>query len=122
MSRRTEKVSHQIIRELSEIVRDELVDPRIGFVTFTHAEVSPDLSQARIYFTVLGSEKERKSTYYALKHASSFLKNALKHRIRLRRIPELEFVYDESVDRGMKIFEKIVEVQSAGNKEDEDAD
>lgn len=122
MSRRTEKISHQIIKELSEIVRNELVDPRIGFVTFTYAEVSPDLSHARIYFTVLGSEKEKKSTYYGLKHASNFLKNALKERIRLRRIPDLEFVYDESVEKGMKVYEKIVEVQSAKKKEVDNGD
>lgn len=122
MTRRLDKISHQIIKEISEIVREELVDPRIGFVTFTYAEVDSDLNHAKIYFTVLGDEKEKKSTYYALKHASSYLRNALKERIRLKRIPELEFIYDESVDKSMKIFEKIVEIKSEKEKKDDFGD
>lgn len=116
MSRRIDKISSQILKELSEIVRDELTDPRIGFVTFTHADVSPDLSHARIFYTVLGSEKEKKSTYYGLKSASRYLRHALSERMRLKKMPELEFVFDENFDRGMKVYEKIMELQ----KESED--
>lgn len=89
MARRLDKISSQILKELSEIVRDELTDPRIGFVTFTHADVSPDLSHARIFYTVLGSEKERKSTYYGLRSASGYLRHALSERMRLKRCRNL---------------------------------
>ncbi|MCX7831948.1 MAG: 30S ribosome-binding factor RbfA [Actinobacteria bacterium] len=111
MSRRIDKVSSQLVREISDIVANELTDPRIGFVTFTHADVSPDFSHARIYFTVLGKEKEKKSTYFGLKSATGYLKHALMQRMKMKRVPELEFVYDESVDQSMKVYEKIIEVQ-----------
>jgi ribosome-binding factor A len=111
MGRRLDKISTQLVKELSELIHNELTDPRIGFVTITHAEVSPDLSHARVFFTVLGSEKERKSTYYGLRSAAGYLKHALMERLKLKRIPELEFVYDESVDKSMQIYEKIIEIQ-----------
>lgn len=122
MGRRLDKVSAQLLKEISEIVHEELRDPRIGFVTFTHAEISPDFSHARIFFTVLGKEKEKKSTYYGLRSAAGYLKHALIQRMRIKRVPDLEFVYDDSVDKGMKIYEKIIEIQkgksSEGSSED----
>lgn len=111
MSRRLDKISSQLVKEISDIVANELTDPRIGFVTFTHADVSPDFSHARIYFTVLGKEKEKRSTYFGLKSATGYLKHALTKRMRMKRVPDLEFVYDESVDRSMKIYEKIIQIQ-----------
>lgn len=118
MGRRTDKISSQLLKEISQIVHDELTDPRIGFVTFTHAEVSPDLSQARIFFTVLGKDKEKKSTYYGLRSASKYLRHALYERLRLKKVPELEFVYDESMDKGMRVYEKIVELQKESRDEE----
>lgn len=117
MGRRLDKISNQLVKEISELIHNELTDPRIGFVTITHAEVSPDLSHARVFFTVLGREKEKKSTYYGLKSAAGYIRHALMERLKLKRIPEIEFVYDDSVDKGMKIYEKIIEVQK---KEDID--
>lgn len=111
MSRRTEKVAAEIVREISDIVANQLTDPRIGFVTFTDAEVSPDLSSARVYFTVLGDEKERKSTLAGLISARKFLRAELGRRLRLKRLPELTFVYDESVDYGMKIYDRLQQLK-----------
>lgn len=111
MSRRTEKVAAEIVKEISDIVSNQLTDPRIGFVTFTDAEVSPDLSSAKIYFTVLGGEKEKKSTLAGLISARHFLRTELGRRLRLKRLPELRFVYDESVEHGMRIFEKLQQLK-----------
>lgn len=117
MTKRTSRISEQILRELSKIISEELTDPRIGFVTLTGAEVSEDLSQATIYFTVLGGEKERRDSFAGLISARRFLKAALGKKLNIRRIPELRFEYDESVNRGIRIFEKLQEIKE---KRDED--
>jgi len=95
---RPDRVGDQIRQELSEALTRGLVhDPGIGFITLTRVEVSPDLQLARVYYTMLGEAAARRDTAAALDRATPFLRRHLGNRIRLRRVPELEFRFDESV-------------------------
>ena len=88
-----------IQRELSELLRQDVRDPRVGMVTLTSVDVSPDLSHAKVFFTLL--EKSKKDdTIRGLQRAAGFLRSQLAHRMKMYTTPELRFVYDESVERG----------------------
>jgi ribosome-binding factor A len=89
--------------ELTDIVRTEVKDPRIGFFSITHVEVPPDLRSARAYVSVLGSEEERDETLKALRSASGFIKFHLKPRLHMRQIPDLEFMDDRSMEHAEEI-------------------
>jgi ribosome-binding factor A len=103
---RARRIGEQIKRELAELLRLEIKDPRVGFVTLTSVEVSPDLEHAKIFFTLLGSE-EPEATSRALNHAAGFLRTQLGRRIRLRAVPSLRFVHDISVERGLRLNQLI---------------
>ncbi len=106
---RTERIADQIQRELADLVRQEVKDPRVGFVTFTGVEVSRDYSHAKVFFTTLGGGEEHARTGEGLGHAAGFLRSQLAHRLRTRTIPELHFVFDESVERGIRVSKLIEE-------------
>jgi len=89
----------QIQRELSELLARELRDPRVGMVTITSVDVSPDISHAKVFFTLLDKEK-LEDTVHGLRRAAGFLRSQLAKRIKLYTTPELRFEYDESVERG----------------------
>ena len=98
-SGRPQKLGDQIQREVSELLARELRDPRVGMLTITGVDVSPDLTHAKVFFTLL--EKDRLAeTLAGLKRASGYLRSQLARRIKLYTTPELRFVYDESVERG----------------------
>ena len=100
MSRgRPQKVADLIQRELSDLLRREVRDPRVGMVTLTAVDVSPDLSHAKVFFTILEKEKQGETTR-ALQRAAGFLRSQLAHRMKMYTTPELRFAYDESVERG----------------------
>ena len=99
---RSQRMAEQLRRELAELVRDELKDPRVSWVSFTAAKVSKDLSHAVIYFTVM-QDDEREATAEALNKAAGFLRRELAHRIRSRIVPSLKFIYDSSLERGMSM-------------------
>ncbi|MGH2559841.1 MAG: 30S ribosome-binding factor RbfA [Thermomicrobiales bacterium] len=103
MSRRTRQVGEFLREELSDIIRTEVKDPRIGFFSVTHVEMSPDLRLARVYISVLGSEDERTATLTALRSAAGFIRHHLKPRLRMRQIPELEFRDDRSMEHAEEI-------------------
>ena len=107
MSIKIDRINHSIVREISYILMTEVKDEDIKFVTITDCKTTNDLSFAKIYFTVLDDSK-RESTLEALKNASGFIRKELAERIEIRHIPELEFVYDESIEYGRKI-EGIIE-------------
>ena len=107
MSIKIDRIASNIVKEVSYIIANEVKDSDIRFVTITDAEVTNDLSFAKIYFTVL-DENRKKDTLIALKNASGFIRKELADRIDIRHIPELEFVYDESIAYGKKI-ENIIE-------------
>lgn len=100
---RVGRVGEQIKKELSQIIQSELKDPRIGFITVTGVEVTNDLSQARIFLSVLGTDEQKEETLKALGRGSGFIRSELGKRIRLRKIPDLFFRFDASIDYGSHI-------------------
>ena len=105
-SGRPQKLGDQIQRELSDLLQRELRDPRVGMVTITSVDVSPDLSHAKIFFTVLPEEKLAE-TSKGLSRAAGYLRSQLAKRVKLYTTPELRFVYDESVERGDRLSRLI---------------
>ena len=104
---RSRRIAEQVQRELSDVVRLELKDPRVGMITITDVEVSDDQSHARVFFTVLGDESRIADAAAGLKHAAGFLRSELAHRMKLRAVPQLQFKHDESVERGMRLSRLI---------------
>ena len=95
---RPDRVGDQIRQEISELLaRGGVHDPGIGFITLTHVRVSPDLQLARVFYTSLGDDKARRETAKALERATPFLRRHIGGRLRLRRVPELEFRFDEAI-------------------------
>ena len=101
---RPERVAEVIKREISQILRERVSDPRIGFVSITDVELSPDLKNAKIFVSILGDEKQKKGSLAGLKSANRFIKGELGERLKLRYVPDLRFVYDESLERGSRII------------------
>ncbi|MCI0505244.1 MAG: 30S ribosome-binding factor RbfA [Gammaproteobacteria bacterium] len=104
---RSDRVADQIQRELAALIQFEVKDPRIGMVTITGVEVSREFEYAKVYFTVLGDNAVREATVKGLTHAAGFLRRELAHRLKLRITPELQFVYDQSIDNAIRISELI---------------
>jgi ribosome-binding factor A len=100
---RPDRVADQIRAEVSSMIARDLHDPGLGFITITRVQVSPDLQHARIYYTSLGDPAARKETSRALERAASFMRRQLGQRLRLRRTPELNFMFDESVEQQDRI-------------------
>ena len=101
---------NEVIREvLGAAIATELKDPRIGFVTITSVETSPDLRHSRVYVSVLGSEEERAATLDGLRSAHGVLQAKIASEVRMKRTPTLEFRYDDSVDQGMRVTELLDE-------------
>jgi ribosome-binding factor A len=108
VTRRTERINDQLREEISDLIRRELKDPRIGgLVTITEVDVAPDLSHGKVFVSVMGTEEERRSTLKALDAASHFLQRELRRRLTIRRMPELEFVRDDSLEHGARILNLI---------------
>jgi len=116
---RLRRVADQIQRELSELLRSQLKDPRVGMITLTGVEVSPDLAHAKIFFTVLGEADSLPQTREGLKHAAGFLRSQLGARLRLRVIPELHFHHDPSVERGVRLSQ-LIDAAVMGKKSSRD--
>lgn len=112
---RVGRVGEQIKKELSQIIQTELKDPRIGFITVTGVEATSDLSQARVYLSVLGSEEQKEETLKALGKANGYLRSELGKRMRLRHTPELLFKFDSSIEYGSRI-EGLLEEINRENK------
>ena len=98
-SGRPQKLGDQIQRELADLLARELRDPRVGMITITSVDVSPDISHAKVFFTMLQKDK-LEDTLHGLRRAAGFLRSQLAKRIKLYTTPELRFEYDESVERG----------------------
>jgi len=110
LSHRVERISEQIREELSQMLATEVGDPGIGLVTVTRVKVTGDLSLARAYWTIMGSTAERKKTAVALRRATPYLRHLLSTRLTLRRVPELQFLFDHSVaaqDRVEQILQEL---------------
>ncbi len=112
--RRNERVSEEIRGVLVDAIR-EVRDPSVGFVTLTGVDLSPDLRQARVYVSRLGTEGERDAAVTALNHAAAFLRHALAERAHLRYTPSLRFVADATIERGSRVEAIIQELRTRDN-------
>jgi ribosome-binding factor A len=110
---RPDRVADQIRSELASLLAREVHDPGIGFVTLTRVQVTADLQQARVRYTALGDDKARAASARALERAAPFLRRQLGARLRLRRTPELRFIYDESIAGQDRIEQILNELRSA---------
>ena len=110
--KRSERVAGQLRRDLAKLIQQELKDPEVGFVSLSDVEVTRDLSHAKVYITVFEPEKAKQSLK-ALGRASTFLRLRLGQELRLRHVPELHFVHDDSVEKGSHIDELISKALSA---------
>lgn len=115
---RTRRVADQIQRELAEIIREELKDPRVRMVTLTGVEVTTDLAHAKVYFSALADAAELAEITAGLRRASGFLRSALGRRMHIHNIPELAFVHDASVAEGVRLSRLIDEAVAGANRGD----
>ena len=116
---RPDRVADQIRGELGQLLAREVHDPGIGFVTITRVQVSPDIQQARVFYTVLGDEKARKNSERALDRAAPFLRRQIGARLRLKRVPELRFLYDESIAGQDRIEQLLNELHASDTVRDD---
>ncbi len=116
MSRRTAQVGEFLREELTDIIRREVKDPRVGFMSVTRVEVPPDLRSARVYVSVLGTDEERAGTLAALRSAAGFIRYHLRPRLRMRQIPELEFRDDRSMEHADQIAQALQELDEGGQR------
>ncbi|MBL4712312.1 MAG: 30S ribosome-binding factor RbfA [Gammaproteobacteria bacterium] len=112
---RSERMAEQLRRELAEIVRDEIKDPRLGFVSFTEIRMSRDLSHAVVYSSVLNADSQDEAIAI-LNRAVGFIRKEIARRIRARIVPTLKFVVDDSVIRGVVMDELISEARKSDQK------
>jgi ribosome-binding factor A len=113
---RTGRVSEQIKKEISLIIQGELKDPKIGFLTVTGVEITNDLSEAKVYLSVLGSDQEKEDTLKALAKGNGYIRTELGKRVRLRIVPKLFFIIDSSIAYGSRI-EHIISSLHEGKDE-----
>ena len=110
---RPDRVADQIRGELAQLLAREVHDPGVGFVTITRVQVSADIQLARVFYTVLGDDKARKNSERALERAASFLRRQIGARLRLKRVPELKFQYDDAVAGQDRIEQLLNEIHAA---------
>jgi ribosome-binding factor A len=108
---RPSRVGDQIRSELASLLTREVHDPGIGFLTITSVKVSPDLQQARVYYTLMGDSNARRESARALDRATPFLRRQVGQRLRLKRVPELSFFYDDSIEKGDRVEQILQELQ-----------
>ncbi|MEP7182727.1 MAG: 30S ribosome-binding factor RbfA [Betaproteobacteria bacterium] len=121
-SQRAQRVGDQIQRELAELLREQVKDPRVGRVTVTAVEVSPDLSHAKVFVTHLSGREHAAEAVEALQHTAGFLRSALSHRLQLYSVPQLHFAYDDSIESGLKLSQLIDDAVAADRKHPHDAE
>lgn len=115
---RTRRVGEQMQRELAQLIQQEVKDPRIGLLTVIAVEVSRDFSHAKVFVTSLNNDEDMQQTIQILERAKGFLRKELGRRIKLRIIPDLHFVHDESIERGNRLSSLIDEAIAKDKKED----
>ncbi len=117
---RSERVAEQIRRDLAELIRTELKDPRVGMISLTEVALTPDYAHAKIYFTTLNSE-HLDEIQRGLKRAGGFLRRELGRRIHIHTLPELHFVYDASLEHGMNMSQLIDQAVAVSAEPDEES-
>jgi len=114
---RKEKLNERLKELLGELILSEIKDPRIGLVTITSTSVAPDLTVAKVYFTVMGDEETRKTTRQGLESAKSFLRKSVGRELKLRQVPDLRFVYDDTLDRSLRIEDALNRIHENDKEE-----
>lgn len=115
-SQRAQRVAEQIQRELAQMLRDDVKDPRVGRVTITAVEVSPDLSHAKVFVTHLAGREHADEAVKALSRTAGFLRTELGHRMQLYSVPQIHFAYDDSIESGMRLSQLIDEAVASDHK------
>jgi ribosome-binding factor A len=116
---RMRRVDEAIRQVIGEAAAGELKDPRVGFVTVTDVRTSADLSHARVYVSVLGDEERREATLEGLRSAHGYLQRRIGSELRMKRTPTLDFVYDDTTDRALRIEEILDSAPPAEGGDDE---
>jgi ribosome-binding factor A len=111
VSQRTERIDELLRQEIGEIVARDVHDPRVGFVTITSGETSPDLRHAKVWVSVIGQPDERDATVAALRRAMPFVRHELGTRLRLKRIPDLHVQLDDTAERGTRILQLLSDLE-----------
>ena len=111
MTTRQNKMRELLKEEVSEILRREIKDPRLGFFTVIDAEITVDLRHAKVFVSIMGTEEERKQGMEVLKHAQHFVRQEFGKRVRMKTLPDIQFVKDESVDKGVHMLELLEEIK-----------
>lgn len=119
---RKDRVAEQIRRELAELIRSELKDPRVGMISITDVEVTADYAHAKIFFSSLAGSENLTAVMTGLEKASGFLRRELGKRIRIHTTPQLHFVFDHSLERGADLSKLIQEAVAISGKTDPDTD
>ena len=117
---RTDRINEQIRRELADLIRLELKDPRVNLVTLTDVEITADYTHAKVFYTTLASAEQREEIARGLKRSAGFLRRELGKRVRIHHSPELHFVYDASVERGTQLsalIDQAVRSDETGREE-----
>ena len=118
MTRRVQRLNNLIRQEISELLQRQVKDPRLGsFIAVTEVSISPDLRYARIFVSHIGSEEEKQETLSTLASAAGFFRRELAKRLRLRRIPELTFQWDDTIERGAHLLELIDHIAAESTPE-----
>jgi len=115
-SQRAQRVADQIQRELADLLVNEVKDPRVGRVTVTEVDVSPDLSHATVHFTHLAGKEHAPEALTALSRTAGFLRSELSRRLNLYSVPQLHFAYDDSIESGMRLSQLIDDAVAADKK------
>ncbi len=104
---RAQRIGDQLQRELMDLLKNEVKDPRVGMVTITAVEVAADYGHAKVFFTHLAGVEQASGAVAALEHAAGFLRRELSHRLQLHSVPQLHFLYDDSIESGIKLSRLI---------------
>ena len=111
MSRRTERLGEEFREEIARMIGSQLKDPRIGFVTVSRVEVTTDLAHAKVYVSVLGTDKEKRDSLAGLGHSASYMRTHLAKVLKMRTVPRLQFVEDKNLDHGFRINEILNDIK-----------
>jgi len=119
MTQRQEKMKELLKEEVSDILRREFKDPRLGFITIIDTDITSDLRHAKIYVSILGSEEERAANMAILVKSQHFVRQAFGRRVKMKVLPDIQFRMDTSVDKGIRLLELLEQVKQSENREDE---
>jgi ribosome-binding factor A len=117
---RLKRLSSLMIQTISEVIRKELKDPRIGFVTITDVEISPDLRHAKVFVSAFGDDSQKDAAVAGLNSASGFIYKQIRPEIAIKRVPSLRFFRDDSIERGVKVCDVIRRARESDPKTPEE--